>query len=40
MYFVRNNPKDCVCERHRLKIPALGWVRIKEKGYILSLIHI
>lgn len=34
MYFVRNNPKDCVCERHRLKIPALGWVRIKEKGYI------
>ena len=34
MYFVRNNPKDCVCERHRLKIPTLGWVRIKEKGYI------
>ena len=34
MYFVRNNPKDCQCERHRLKIPTLGWVRIKEKGYI------
>ena len=34
MYFVRNNPKDCSCERHRLKIPSLGWVRIKEKGYI------
>ena len=34
MYFVRNNPKDCHCERHRLKIPSLGWVRIKEKGYI------
>ena len=34
MYFVRNNPKDCQCERHRLKISTLGWVRIKEKGYI------
>ena len=34
MYFVRNNPKDCQCERHRIKIPSLGWVRIKEKGYI------
>jgi len=34
MYFVRNNPKDCCCERHRIKIPSLGWVRIKEKGYI------
>ena len=34
MYFVRNNPKDCQCERHRLKIPTLGWVRMKEKGYI------
>ena len=34
MYFVRNNSKDCQCERHRLKVPTLGWVRIKEKGYI------
>lgn len=34
MYFVRNNPKDCQCERHRFKIPTLGWVRMKEKGYI------
>ena len=34
MYFVKNNPKDCCCERHRIKIPSLGWVRIKEKGYI------
>ena len=34
MYFVKSNPKDCTCERHRLKIPTLGWVRIKEKGYI------
>lgn len=34
MYFVKNNPKDCSCERHRIKIPTLGWVRLKEKGYI------
>ena len=34
MYFVRNNPKDCRCERHRVNIPTLGWVRLKEKGYI------
>ena len=34
MYFVKNNPKDCHCERHRINIPSLGWVRIKEKGYI------
>ena len=34
MYFVKNNPKDCTCERHRINIPTLGWVRLKEKGYI------
>lgn len=34
MYFVKNNPKDCRCERHKINIPSLGWVRIKEKGYI------
>ena len=34
MYFVKNNPQDCCCERHRIKIPSLGWVRINEKGYI------
>ena len=34
MYFVKNNKKDCLCERHRIKISTLGWVKIKEKGYI------
>ena len=34
MYFVKNNPKDCRCERHRINIPSLGWVRVKEKGYL------
>lgn len=34
MYFVKNNTKDCLCERHKIKIPTLGWVKLKEKGYI------
>lgn len=34
MYFVKNNPTDCFCERHRINIPTLGWVRLKEKGYL------
>lgn len=34
MYFVKNNPKDCFCERHRINITTLGWVKLKEKGYI------
>lgn len=34
IYFVRDYPGGCFCERHRIKIPTLGWVRIKEKGYI------
>ena len=34
MYFVKNSKYDCLSERHRIKIPTLGWVRLKEKGYI------
>ena len=34
MYFVRNNKTDCFCERHRINIPTLGWIKLKEKGYI------
>lgn len=35
MYFVKNNANSVIqCERHRIKIPTLGWVRLKEKGYI------
>ena len=34
MYFVKNNENDCLCERHKIKVPTLGWVRLKEKGYI------
>ena len=35
MYFVKTDAKAIIyCERHRIKIPTLGWVRFKEKGYI------
>lgn len=35
MYFVKTDAKAVIrCERHRIKIPTLGWVRLKEKGYI------
>ncbi len=34
MYLPRNNPGDLKIERHRAKIPTLGWVRIKEYGYV------
>jgi len=34
MYFVKNNQKDCACERHRINVPTLGWIKLKEKGYI------
>ena len=35
MYFTRYGKNDYIkCERHRIKIPSLGWVKLKEKGYI------
>ncbi len=35
MYFVKTDARVIIpCERHRIKIPTLGWIRIKEKGYI------
>ncbi|MCM1222504.1 MAG: transposase [Lachnospiraceae bacterium] len=35
MYFVKTDRKVIIsCERHRIKIPTLNWVRLKEKGYI------
>ena len=33
-YFPKNNKGDWIIERHRLKIPTLGFVQLKEKGYI------
>lgn len=35
MHFFKNDSKTIIaCERHRIKIPTLGWVSLKEKGYI------
>ena len=34
MYLPRNNPGDLKIERHKGKIPTLGWVRFKEYGYV------
>ena len=34
MYLPRNNAGDLKIERHRGKIPTLGWVRFKEYGYV------
>ena len=33
-YFPKNNLTDLIAERHRIKVPTLGWVILKEKGYI------
>ena len=43
MYFVKTDGKVIIpCERHRIKMPTLGWVRLKEKGYFPtnSITHI
>lgn len=34
MYLPKNNKTDWTIERHRVKIPTLGFVRLKEYGYI------
>lgn len=34
MYLPKNGPAEWTTERHRIKIPTLGFVRLKEYGYI------
>lgn len=34
IYLPKNNDTDLLIERHKVKIPTLGWVNLKEKGYI------
>ena len=34
LYFPKNNETDWTVERHRIKIPTFGFVRLKEYGYI------
>ena len=33
-YFPKNNKTDWTIERHRIKAPTIGWLRLKEFGYI------
>jgi putative transposase len=33
-HFARNNKTDFTVERHKIKIPTIGWIKIKEKGFI------
>lgn len=33
-YFPKNNKTDWTVDRHRIKIPTLGFVQLKEKGYV------
>ncbi len=33
-YFPKNNKTDWTIERHRIKIPTLGFIKLKEFGYI------
>ncbi|HHB2112801.1 TPA: RNA-guided endonuclease InsQ/TnpB family protein, partial [Bacillus cereus] len=33
-YFPKNNKTDWTVERHRVKVPTIGWIRLKEYGYI------
>ena len=40
LYFPKDNKTDWVVERHRIKIPTLGFVRLKEKGYIPTKINV
>lgn len=35
VYFVKNSANQIInCERHRIKLPTLGWIKLKEKGYL------
>lgn len=40
MYFPKNNKGDWTVERHRIKIPTLSWVKLKEFGYIPTKVKI
>lgn len=35
--FVKNDRRTVITAlRHRIKVPGMGWIRLKEKGYISS----
>ena len=35
-HFVKNSKTDLIVERHRIKVPTIGWIKLKEKGFIPS----
>lgn len=40
MYFTKTDAKSIIhCERHKIKIPTLGWVHIKEKGVFTNTFY-
>jgi len=39
-YFPKNNKTDWTVERHRIKIPTLGWIKLKEFGYIPTNVQV
>lgn len=34
IHLPKNNSTDLLIERHRIKVPTFGWIKLKEKGYI------
>jgi len=34
LYFPKDNKGDMLIERHRVKIPTFGWIRLREYGYL------
>ena len=34
MYFTRNYPQVIKCFKHKIKVPKLGWITLKEKNYL------
>ena len=39
-YFPKNNNTDWTVERHKIKIPTLGFIQLKEKGYIPTKVKV
>ena len=39
-YFPKNNATDWTVDRHKIKIPTLGFVGLKEKGYLPSNVKV
>ena len=40
LYFPKNNKADWTIERHRVRVPTFGWLRLKECGYLPTAVKI